>query len=86
MKPIDILNKIISTDGQCDFGSPKICSQCPLSKLKQKDTGTYYGCLEAIGVAGLKGKEVDEKYLEAAQKKLLELEMDNLLGDKIDTK
>lgn len=81
VNPKQILQKIISTGGQCDFGTPSICRACPLSKLKPKEDGTFLGCLEAIGVVGLKGKEVDDKYLEAANRKLLDLEMEEALDD-----
>jgi hypothetical protein len=80
MKPIDILRKIIDNGGQCEFATPNICIACPLSKLKANDRGTYLGCIEAIGILDLKQEEADKKYLEVAQKRLIDLEIEDILG------
>jgi len=84
IKSIDILHRIIENKGSCNFASPSICLVCPLSKLKTNSTGSYLGCIEAINVVGLKAEEADNRYIEEAQKKLLDLEMEEMLEDKSD--
>lgn len=79
MEPVDILKKIIKTNGSCDFAKPSICVKCPLAQLRTTERGMFMGCIEAIGVVGLSNQEADAKYLAAAQKKLLDIEMDLML-------
>jgi hypothetical protein len=79
MKPINILKKIIETAGKCDFATPNICKKCPLSKLKSIEGGGYINCLEAVGAIDLSKDEADLKYLDAANSKLLDMEMERVL-------
>lgn len=84
IKSIDILHKIIENKGSCNFATPSICQVCFLSKLKTNSAGSYLGCIEAINVVGLKAEEADNRYMEEAQKKLLDIEIEEMLGDKSD--
>lgn len=78
MKQVDILRKIVE-DSTCSWSGKKICAQCPLSRLKQKEDGSYMSCIEAIGAHTLPSKEVDEKYKEVASKLLVDAEIDAIL-------
>lgn len=77
-----ILEKIIENDGSCTkWANEHVCAKCPLSKLKQKPNGTYYSCIEALGVQELSEEEADAKYKEVASRILLDEAIDDLLGD-----
>lgn len=80
MKPADILEKIVSENGSCDWADPNICQNCPFSKLKQRQDGTYLSCLDAL-CADMKNKKAqDELYLKAAKEYLISENIDTLLG------
>ena len=81
MKPADILEKIVSENGSCDWADPNtVCSNCPFSKLKQRPDGTYLSCLDALGVTNYKSRTAqDELYLKAAKEYLISQNIDTLL-------
>ena len=81
MKSIEILQKIIDNEGKCDFSTPKICAQCPMSKLKNQDSGSFMGCIEAVGIVGLCEKDADEKYLLTAKKKMADIKIEEILEE-----
>jgi hypothetical protein len=82
MEPMSILAKIIENDGSCTmWANETICSRCPLSKLKKKPNGTYYSCVEALGIQEMSEEEADAKYKEVASRILLDEAIDDLLED-----
>ena len=79
---MDILKKIIENEGSCtQWASPSICKQCPLSKLRQKEDGTYLSCVEALGIQDMTEEEADARYEEVASRILLDEAIDNILGE-----
>lgn len=82
MEKMDILNKIVESEGSCtNWANPSICRQCPLSKLKKKPNGTYYSCIEALGVQEMTEEEADARYKDVAAKILLDKTIDKILGE-----
>jgi len=78
----DILKKIIAADGSCtQWASPTVCSQCPLSKLKQKEDGNYLSCVEALKVQEMTEEEADARYKEVAMRILLDEGIEEILGE-----
>lgn len=78
----DILKKIIEADGSCtQWAGPAICKQCPLSKLRQKPNGTFYSCVEALGVQEMTEEESDARYKNVAIRMLLDEAIDEILGE-----
>ena len=84
MKKMDILNKLVESDGNCDkWAKPSICRKCPLSKLKKKPSGDYLSCIEAIGAESLATEEeMNLRYKEVASRILLDETIDDILGAK----
>lgn len=81
MDKIDILNKIIENEGSCTkWANPQVCSACPLSKLRSKEDGTHFSCIEALGVQDMTEEEADARYKEVAGKILLEEAIETILG------
>lgn len=77
---MDILNKIIDNEGSCTkWASPSVCKQCPLSKLRKKEDGTYLSCVEALGIDNMSEEEADARYKEVASRILLDEAFDELL-------
>lgn len=77
-----ILNKIIENDGSCtQWASPSVCKQCPLSKLRKKDDGTYLSCVEALGIEEMTEEQADARYKEVAERLLLDEAIDEILGE-----
>lgn len=82
MGNMDILNKIVENDGSCtQWASPSVCKQCPLSKLRQKEDGTYLSCVEALGIENMTEEEADARYKEVASRILLDEAVDAILGE-----
>ena len=78
---MNILNKIIENDGSCtQWASPSVCKECPLSKLRQKEDGTYLSCVEALGIEEMTEEEADARYKEVASRILLDEAIDKILG------
>lgn len=79
---MDILNKIVENDGSCtQWASPSVCKQCPLSKLRQKEDGTYLSCVEALGIENMTEEEADARYKEVASRIILDEAVDAILGE-----
>lgn len=95
MNDIEILEKMIENEGECmSFANDEICKKCPMSKLKKREDGYYYSCLEAVGasVADLLlssddleaeqiTKSINDKYLVSAKKVLADLNVQKMLED-----
>ena len=79
MNEKDILEKIIQEGGNCCWAKPSICKNCPMSRLKTREDGTYVSCVESLGVTELSEEEADAVYLKAAERALLGLELDDML-------
>lgn len=81
MDEADILQKIIEEDGNCSWSKPSICARCPLSKLKAKPNGDYLSCMEAVGAQELDEIEADAAYKAAAERALLDLQIETVLEE-----
>jgi hypothetical protein len=82
MGNMGILHKIIENEGSCtQWASPSVCRQCPLSKLRKKEDGTYLSCVEALGVDNMTEEEADARYKEVASRILLDEAIDEILGE-----
>ena len=76
----DILQTIVDNDGSCTkWANKSICSMCPMSRLKKRDSGEYYSCFEAICTSDLTEEEADRKYKEAAIKLLQDMSIEDML-------
>jgi len=87
MKKKEVLKRIIDAKGSCDwvfslYRGCNICHFCPLGKLREKPNGDYYSCYEAVcGEQKIDDdSKIDKMYLEAAEKKLLDISVDEELG------
>lgn len=77
-----ILEKIIENEGSCtQWASTATCKQCPLSKLRKKEDGTYLSCVEALGIEDLTEEQADARYKEVASRILLDEAIDEILGE-----
>lgn len=82
MKKIDILNKIVESNGSCtNWVRRSICEKCPLSQFKKKPNGNYFSCIEAVGAQDMSEEEADARYKETASKLLLDEMLDKILGE-----
>jgi hypothetical protein len=88
MRPMDkkdILKNIIQHEGSCSaWADSDICSECPLSKLKQREDDNYLSCVEAVGIEGLTIEEADKRYKEVAEHTLADVEIQSILEDNND--
>jgi hypothetical protein len=78
MKSVEILRKVVN-DSSCSWSNRKTCAQCPLSRLKQKEDGSYMSCIEAVGAQELIGPAADDRYQEVATKLLIDYEIEAIL-------
>ena len=79
---MNTLIKIIENDGSCtNWASPTVCKQCPLSKLRKKEDGTYLSCVEALNIKDMSEEEADARYKEVASRILLDEAIDKILGE-----
>lgn len=77
-----ILHKIIESDGSCTlWATSEICKQCPLSRLRKKEDGTYLSCIEALGAQDMTEEEADARYKEVASRILLDEAIEEILGE-----
>lgn len=60
-------------DGSCCWSTSDICKQCPLSKLKKREDGTYYSCVDVVKIDGKTEAEADARYKEIASKILTDI-------------
>lgn len=82
MGNMGILNRIIESDGSCtQWANKDVCKQCPLSKLRKKEDGTYLSCIEALGAQDMTEEEADARYKEVASRILLDEAIDEILGE-----
>lgn len=81
MKPKEILQKIIDSEGSCDWSNPDICSKCPMSRLEFREDGNHLSCVDALNIEDVKIEERDEVYKKAAAKVLADLEIDEILKE-----
>lgn len=82
MGNMGILNKIIESEGSCtQWASSTVCKNCPLSKLRKKEDGTYLSCVEALGIEDMTEEQADAKYKEVASRLLLDETIDEILGE-----
>jgi len=79
---MSILNKIIQSEGSCtQWASKAVCQQCPLSRLRKKEDGSYLSCVEALGVTEMTEEQADARYKEVASRILLDEAIDEILGE-----
>lgn len=79
---MNILSKIIENEGSCThWATADICKRCPLSKLRKKEDGTYFSCVEALGVQDMTEEQADARYKEVASRVLLDETIDSILGE-----
>jgi hypothetical protein len=81
MNGIQILERIITEEGNCCWAKPSICRDCPLGRLERYDNGGYMSCVEALNIDGLSEIEADARYKAAALDKLTDLNIEKTLGE-----
>ena len=81
---MDILSKIIEHDGDCSkFADREVCKVCPLSKLRKKDNGNYYSCIEAVWGDRVPSDKINAVYKETAEQLLVDRAIDDILREDI---
>jgi hypothetical protein len=89
MKEVDILQRLIKEEGSCDGWAESMdaCASCPLAKFKTKPDGNYLSCIEAVGISeDMSEHEMNTKYKAAAEKVLVDLQMEAMLEEDSGTK
>lgn len=81
MDGITILERIIQEEGSCTWAKPSICVRCPLGKLARDKDGGFMSCVEALHIDGLSEEEADARYKNAAQEKLADLTIENIIEE-----
>jgi len=81
MDGMSILEKIIQEEGSCTWARPSVCARCPLGKLARDEKGGFMSCVESLHIDGLSEEEADARYKKAAQEKLTNLTIDQILGE-----
>lgn len=93
MNDIEILEKMIENGGDCKSFAvdESVCANCPMSKLKKRPDGSYYSCLDALGVSDIINSdsimtsniydEINQKYLDEAKKILSDIKIQEMLED-----
>lgn len=86
MSEADIIKRIIQENGNCDWidnhGGTDVCAVCPFSRLAQKADGQWMTCVEAIcGNERLASADMDAKYKDTAERKLIEYQIHETLED-----
>jgi hypothetical protein len=82
MDSVSILEKIIQEEGSCTWSKPSICAKCPLGRSTRDKNGEYMSCVESLSIDGLKEEEADARYKKAAQEKLADLVIDEIIRSK----
>lgn len=82
MKDKEILQKIIDSEGSCDWSNPEICAKCPMSRLKFKDDGNPLSCVDALNIENVKIEDRDKVYKAAAEKVLADLAIEDIVEEK----
>lgn len=81
MREKDILRKIIEEEGSCDWVNThtKACNICPLSRLKRKENGDFFSCIEALNTDNMSIHDANNRYKDIAMRVLEELEVEDIL-------
>ena len=82
LTPIEILQKIIESGGDCERTMPEqCCKTCPLGNSVRAD-GRHLNCLDHIGVdlTHTSMQEIRALYVRAAEEMLFALELQDILG------
>jgi hypothetical protein len=82
MKDKEILQKIIDSEGSCNWSNPEICAKCPMSRLKFKDDGNPLSCVDALNIENVKIEDRDKVYKAAAEKVLADLAIEDIVEEK----
>lgn len=78
----DILQKIVDSDGSCEWASPEVCSRCPLGRLKKRQDGiNYLSCADALGIDQHPSEDHNKLYKDAAKRLLLDMSIEDLLTE-----
>lgn len=77
-----ILKKIVQEDGNCAWARESVCMRCPLARLKQKEDGSFYSCLEALKAHDLSEEAADVLYKEVAERLLLDEAVEAILEER----
>lgn len=81
MNKREILQKIIDSEGSCDWSDSETCAKCPMSRLKFRDDGNPLSCVDALNIEGVKIEERDKVYKTAAEKVLADLEIEKIIEE-----
>lgn len=81
MNPRKILQKIVDSEGSCDWANPEICSKCPMSQLKFKDDGNPLSCVDALNIESVKIEDRDGVYKDAAARVLADLAIEDIVEE-----
>ena len=79
MNVAQILERIIQEEGSCTWANGEVCKSCPLGRLARDRDGGFMSCVEFLAIDGLNEAEADARYKKAAQEKLANLTIDELL-------
>jgi hypothetical protein len=79
MNQKSILERIIAEAGSCNWAKAPVCAVCPLGRLARNETGGFMSCVEALNIDGLSEQEADAKYREAAQNKLADISISDII-------
>ena len=75
----EILQKIVDSEGNCDWARPEVCKLCPLSTLRHRDDGNPLSCTDALGIEMLPQDEHDARYKEVAGRLLADLAIEDIV-------
>lgn len=81
MNVAQILERIIQEEGSCTWANTTVCKSCPLGRLARDRDGGFMSCVESLAIDGLTEAEADARYKKAAQEKLANLTLDELLEE-----
>jgi len=82
MKDREILQKIIDSEGNCNWSNSEICSKCPMSRLRFREGGDPLSCVDALNIENVKIEDRDKIYKAAAEKVLADIEIDDIIEEK----
>jgi len=85
MDPKEILRKIISSNGSCDWidleSADKICEACPLSHAQVGETGNFMSCTEMIDTYQQTSTAANARYKSIAIDILNRIELEEAIFD-----
>lgn len=80
MNQKDALKKLIENKGRCSESCFSTNTPCPLGDWKRREDGRFLGCVEAVDIKDISDEnKANEKYLEAAERRLIEIEMEEAI-------